>query len=51
MTIALGYNAVAVGLAMTGHLDPLVAAVLMPLSSVTAIVGAWRGRTFARGSA
>ena len=36
---------------ITSLIDPLVAAVLMPLSSVTAIVGAWRGRTFARGSA
>jgi len=46
MGIALAYNAVAVALAMTGRLDPLVAAILMPVSSVTAIVGAWRSRTF-----
>ncbi len=48
MLIALGYNAVAVTLAMAGRLDPLMAAVLMPVSSVSAIVGAWRSRTFRR---
>ncbi len=48
MAIALGYNAVAVVLAMSGLLDPIVAAILMPVSSVTAILGAWRGRTFSR---
>ena len=48
MAIALGYNAIAVSLAMLGLLDPIVAAILMPVSSVTAIVGAWRSRTFTR---
>lgn len=48
MAIALGYNAIAVTLAMLGLLDPIVAAILMPVSSVTAIVGAWRSRTFSR---
>lgn len=48
MFIALGYNAIAVVLAMMGALDPLFAAILMPLSSVTVIVGAWQGRTFSR---
>jgi hypothetical protein len=33
---------------MAGRLDPIVAAVLMPVSSITAIVGAWRSRTFGR---
>ncbi len=51
MLIALAYNAVAVVLAMQGRLDPIVAAVLMPVSSVTAILGAWRSRTFDRPSA
>ena len=46
MAIALAYNAVAVTLAMLGLLDPLIAAVLMPLSSATAVLGAWHGRTF-----
>lgn len=51
MAIALGYNAVAVALAMLGLLDPIVAAILMPVSSVTAILGAWRSRTFPRSAA
>ena len=51
MAIALGYNAIAVTLAMLGLLDPIVAAILMPVSSVTAIVGAWRSRTFSRSAA
>ncbi len=46
MLIALAYNATAVTLAMLGALDPIVAAILMPVSSVTAILGAWRSRTF-----
>ncbi|MBL8997510.1 MAG: cadmium-translocating P-type ATPase [Gemmatimonadetes bacterium] len=51
MAVALAYNVVAVALAMLGLLDPLIAAVLMPLSSATAILGAWRGHTFARAAA
>ncbi|MEM7754959.1 MAG: heavy metal translocating P-type ATPase [Planctomycetota bacterium] len=35
--ISLGYNGVAAGLAIAGLLHPLVAAVLMPISSVTVI--------------
>jgi P-type Cu2+ transporter len=48
MLIALGYNAIGVTLAMMGVIDPLFAAVLMPLSSVTVVLGAWQGRTFSR---
>jgi cation transport ATPase len=33
---------------MTGLLNPLVAATLMPLSSLTVIVSSYRARTFAR---
>jgi P-type Cu2+ transporter len=46
MLWALGYNAVAVGLAMVGWLNPVAAAIMMPLSSVTVVAGAWSGRTF-----
>jgi Cu2+-exporting ATPase len=46
LALSLAYNAIAVGLAMAGRLDPLVAAVLMPLSSVTVIVSSFRARTF-----
>ena len=43
---SLAYNAVGVTLAMTGTITPLVAAVMMPLSSLTVVAGAWFGRTF-----
>jgi cation transport ATPase len=49
--LSLGYNAVGVALAMTGHLTPLVAAILMPVSSVTVVLGSWRSRTFDRAAA
>ncbi len=42
--LSLGYNLVAVGLAMAGWISPLIAALLMPLSSVSvlALTLAWR---------
>ena len=42
LAFSVGYNALAVGLAVAGHVNPLVAAILMPLSSLAslAIVGA-----------
>ncbi|HEU4564836.1 MAG TPA: HAD-IC family P-type ATPase, partial [Gemmatimonadaceae bacterium] len=43
---SLAYNLVGATLAMTGVLDPLIAAVLMPISSLTVVVASWRGRTF-----
>jgi Cu2+-exporting ATPase len=43
---SLVYNAVNVALAMSGVLNPLVAAVLMPLSSLTVVTLAFRARTF-----
>jgi len=41
LLFSVGYNALAVGLALLGHVNPLVAAVLMPISSLAslAIVG------------
>lgn len=51
MLIALGYNLIGVTLAMMGAIDPLFAAILMPLSSVTVVVGAWQGKTFPRSRA
>jgi Cu2+-exporting ATPase len=51
MVIALGYNAVGVALAMLGAIDPLFAAILMPVSSLTVVLGAWQARTFPRASA
>ncbi|MGB7344192.1 MAG: heavy metal translocating P-type ATPase metal-binding domain-containing protein [Pirellulaceae bacterium] len=35
--VSLGYNVIAVALAMTGYISPLVAAVLMPISSVSVL--------------
>jgi P-type Cu2+ transporter len=46
LACSLGYNAIAVALAMTGRLDPVAAAILMPLSSITVIVSSFRARTF-----
>ncbi len=43
---AFGYNAVGVGLAMTGHITPLLAAILMPVSSLTVVLASWFGHTF-----
>jgi Cu2+-exporting ATPase len=51
MLFALGYNAVGVALAMMGAIDPLFAAILMPVSSLTVVLGAWQGRTFPRSAA
>lgn len=46
IVISLVYNGVGVALAMAGVLDPLVAAILMPISSATVILSSWRSRTF-----
>ena len=46
LIFSLLYNAVGVSLAMAGLLNPVVAAVLMPLSSLTVIVSSYRARTF-----
>ncbi len=46
VVFSLLYNVAGAGLAMAGLLHPLVAAVLMPLSSLTVIVHSWRSRSF-----
>ncbi|MBI3569174.1 MAG: heavy metal translocating P-type ATPase [Gemmatimonadetes bacterium] len=43
---SLFYNLVAASLAIAGVMDPLIAAILMPLSSLTVVLAAWHGRTF-----
>lgn len=43
---SLAYNAVGVGLAVSGVINPLVAALLMPLSSLTVVLASWYGHTF-----
>ncbi len=46
LIFSLLYNLVAVSLAMTGLMHPLLAAILMPLSSITVVVSSYRARTF-----
>jgi Cu2+-exporting ATPase len=46
--LSLAYNVVGVALAITGRLDPLLAAVLMPLSSITVVSAALHARTFSK---
>ncbi len=48
IAISLGYNLVGIGLAVTGLLSPLLAAIMMPLSSITVVSLALRARTFER---
>ena len=43
---SLAYNAVFVSLAVTGNITPLMAAILMPLSSLTVLTHAYRVRIF-----
>lgn len=43
---AILYNLVGAILAMAGVLTPLIAAILMPASSLTVVIASWRGRTF-----
>jgi Cu2+-exporting ATPase len=44
---ALAYNALGVTLAMLGVLSPLVAALMMPASSLTVVLTSWLGHSFA----
>ena len=46
MAFSLAYNTAGAALAFSGVLDPLVAAIMMPASSLTVVIVAWRGRTF-----
>jgi Cu2+-exporting ATPase len=48
LAFSLAYNVVGVALAMGGVLNPLGAAILMPLSSLTVIASSYRARTFRR---
>jgi len=48
---SLVWNVVGAALAMAGLVTPLVAAVAMPLSSLTVVALAWRAHTFERGRA
>lgn len=46
IAMSLVYNAIGVGLAASGHLNPLIAAVLMPFSSLSVVTNAYRSRSF-----
>jgi Cu2+-exporting ATPase len=48
---SLGYNVVGVGLSMFGLINPLVAAIMMPASSLTVLLVAWRSVTFKEATA
>ena len=48
LALSLCYNAAGAALAMAGLINPVVAAVLMPLSSITVIAHSYRARSFAR---
>jgi Cu2+-exporting ATPase len=43
---AFAYNAIGVALAVGGHITPLIAAIMMPTSSLTVVLASWLGRTF-----
>ena len=45
--VSLAYNVAGVVLAVAGWVSPLVAAIGMPVSSMTVVAIAWRARTFA----
>jgi Cu2+-exporting ATPase len=45
---SLAYNVVGVTLAISGIINPLVAAIMMPLSSITVLLGSWYGHSFDR---
>jgi len=44
--LSLAYNVLGIALAVTGQLDPLWAAILMPISSISVVTAALRARTF-----
>jgi len=46
IAFSLVYNAAGVALAIGGWISPLVAALMMPASSLTVLLIAWRGRSF-----
>ncbi len=50
LAFSLVYNLVGAGLAMAGAINPLVAALMMPASSLTVVISSWQARTFDGGA-
>ena len=50
LAFSLIYNLVGAGLAMGGVINPLVAALMMPASSLTVVISSWQARTFDGGA-
>lgn len=46
VAFSLVYNLAGAALAMSGRLTPLIAALLMPASSLTVVLASWQARTF-----
>ncbi|MFN8574187.1 MAG: heavy metal translocating P-type ATPase [Gemmatimonadaceae bacterium] len=46
IAFSLAYNVVGATLAVTGLINPLIAAIMMPASSLTVILASWRSRSF-----
>lgn len=47
ITLSIAYNIVGASMAVLGLLTPLIAAILMPVSSISVVLGSWYSRTFA----
>ena len=46
IAVSIGSNLIGAALAVSGAINPLIAAIMMPLSSLTVTLLAWRSATF-----
>jgi Cu2+-exporting ATPase len=51
IAFSIGYNIVGATLAVTGVITPLIAAILMPVSSLTVVLASWLSTTFPKDGA